>query len=245
VYQLDVGQTTRYDRIYLGACANSRSKYLYRLLDVGGILIGPFQVGQAQQLRRVVRRSETQFNVEVLGSVQFASLLEPEPTVAQPPEPPVAIENEEDPGEAPPVPLALAAPPFAPPPRRGDAVRRASAPAALTDRNSDAVPRLSDEGGPLGLPGVPFEFSLVERPWTPERSAFYPASFRRIVKMGLLCRPENPNLPCFPTEIWVKHIFPLCHKHWFEVHMDAAPCTTPQKELPQPSKASGANLYAQ
>ena len=54
--------TSGYDRIYIGACANSRSKYLYRrlssvftlvcpslnlkhgrLLEVGGVLIGPFQ----------------------------------------------------------------------------------------------------------------------------------------------------------------------------------------------------------
>jgi len=86
-YQLDVGVTTRYDRIYLGACANSRSKYLYRLLEVGGVLIGPFQAGRStQQLRRVVRQTESHFLVEVLGSVQFASLVEPAP----PPPPPAA-----------------------------------------------------------------------------------------------------------------------------------------------------------
>jgi len=82
VYQLDVAGTMRYDRIYLGACANPRSKYLYRLLEVGGILIGPFQVGPSQQLRRVVRLSEAEFGVEVLGSVQFASLVEPGPIFA-------------------------------------------------------------------------------------------------------------------------------------------------------------------
>lgn len=82
VYELDVGSTMRYDRIYLGACANSRSKYLYRLLEVGGILIGPFQAGHTQQLRRVVRRTETQFHVEVLGSVQFSTLVEPSPPAA-------------------------------------------------------------------------------------------------------------------------------------------------------------------
>jgi len=81
VYQLDINETMRYDRIYLGACANSRSKYLYRLLEVGGILVGPFQVGHMQQLRRVVRQTETEFNVEVLESVRFASLVEPQQAV--------------------------------------------------------------------------------------------------------------------------------------------------------------------
>lgn len=77
VYQLDVNRTMRYDRIYMGACATSRSKYLYRLLAVGGILVGPFQAGRTQQLRRVIRKTETHFSVEVLESVRFASLVEP------------------------------------------------------------------------------------------------------------------------------------------------------------------------
>merc|ERR1719284_1365906 len=79
VYQLDVEQGMRYDRIYLGACASAKSKYLYRLLEVGGILIGPFQAGHMQQLRRVVRRTEAHFSVQVLNSVQFTSLVEPSP----------------------------------------------------------------------------------------------------------------------------------------------------------------------
>jgi len=82
VYQLDVEQGMRYDRIYLGACANAKSKYLYRLLEVGGILVGPFQAGHMQQLRRVVRRDEAHFAVEVLNSVQFTTLVEPKPQQA-------------------------------------------------------------------------------------------------------------------------------------------------------------------
>jgi len=77
VYQLDVEQGMRYDRIYLGACANAKSKYLYRLLEVGGILVGPFQAGHMQQLRRVVRRTEAHFAVQVLNSVQVTTLVEP------------------------------------------------------------------------------------------------------------------------------------------------------------------------
>jgi|Transcript_114024 protein-L-isoaspartate(D-aspartate) O-methyltransferase len=84
VYELDVEQGMRYDRIYLGACANARSKYLYRLLEVGGVLIGPFQTGDMQQLRRVVRKTEAHFAVEVLHSVQFATLIEPAPDASLP-----------------------------------------------------------------------------------------------------------------------------------------------------------------
>mmetsp|Transcript_149802 Transcript_149802/g.272728 ORF Transcript_149802/g.272728 Transcript_149802/m.272728 type:complete len:511 (-) Transcript_149802:169-1701(-) len=85
VYQLDVDQGMRYDRIYLGACANSRSKYLYRLLEVGGVLVGPFQAGHMQQLRRVVRKTEAHFVVEILNSVQFSTLVEPTPVDPQSP----------------------------------------------------------------------------------------------------------------------------------------------------------------
>mmetsp|Transcript_93927 Transcript_93927/g.274960 ORF Transcript_93927/g.274960 Transcript_93927/m.274960 type:complete len:422 (-) Transcript_93927:109-1374(-) len=77
VYELDLNLGMRYDRIYLGACASTRAKYLYGLLEVGGILVGPFQVGHGQQLCRVVRESETQFKVEHLSSVHFAVLIEP------------------------------------------------------------------------------------------------------------------------------------------------------------------------
>eukprot|EP00931_Biecheleriopsis_adriatica_P104288 TRINITY_DN78975_c0_g1_i1.p1 TRINITY_DN78975_c0_g1~~TRINITY_DN78975_c0_g1_i1.p1 ORF type:complete len:483 (+),score=69.24 TRINITY_DN78975_c0_g1_i1:52-1449(+) len=77
VYQLDVNLGMRYDRIYVGACACARARYLYGLLEVGGVLVGPFQSGSSQQLRRVVRESEAQFKIEVLNSVHFASLVEP------------------------------------------------------------------------------------------------------------------------------------------------------------------------
>lgn len=77
VYQLDVNLGMRYSRIYIGACACPRAQYLYSLLEVGGILVGPFQSGHSQQLRRVIRESETHFKIEILNSVHFAALIEP------------------------------------------------------------------------------------------------------------------------------------------------------------------------
>lgn len=190
-YQLDVGVTMRYDRIYLGACANSRSKYLYRLLEVGGVLIGPFQAGRStQQLRRVVRQTESHFLVEVLGSVQFASLVEPAP-----PPPPTR----------PPPPLVAPA----------AATPSVAAPAVATGTSGAATPAAED-GQPAGLPGVPFTFALSERPWTRDRCWLYPPSYRRTVFMGLTCRPRDCYLPSLPAEIWVNHIFPLCPRSWFE-----------------------------
>ncbi|CAE7835364.1 PCMTD2 [Symbiodinium sp. CCMP2592] len=198
VYQLNVNETMRYDRIYIGACANSRSKYLYRLLEVGGVLIGPFQVGHSQQLRRVVRQTETHFFVEVLGSVQFACLVEPMQCTSR----------------------SMASGAFAPPPRTGthteefhnSAQSGTTTPATVS--SGDATD--GDNHQLVGLPGVPFTFSLLESPWTPERSWLYPASFKQAVATGLLCQPKHKGIVGLPAELWIKHIIPWCSRRWFE-----------------------------
>jgi protein-L-isoaspartate(D-aspartate) O-methyltransferase len=198
VYQLDVNYTMRYDRIYLGACANSRSKYLYRLLEVGGILIGPFQAGHTQQLRRVIRASETRFNVEVLGSVQFANLVEPDPLA--PPSTPNGVSSRHS---------------FS-----STGSRRGSA--ASVD---EAEQRIGSSM--VGLPHVPFTFELVEQPWTPERCWVYPASYKQVVRMSVRCRPRNHTIVCLPTELWIKHIFPWCPRWWFEQTRPSTPTLCP------------------
>lgn len=212
VYQLDVNHTMRYDRIYLGACANSRSKYLYRLLEVGGVLIGPFQAGHTQQLRRVVRHTETQFNVEVLGSVQFACLVEPPKTMP----PPDLVSTLATPAET-----ALGASPGT-----VSAISRRESTGSVAGAGS-----ITDADGnsqSMGLPGVPFTYSLYEWPWTPERCWLYPVAYKRIVSMSLRCRPRNHTTPCLPTEIWVRHIFPWCPRWWFELPRPATPLIGPQ-----------------
>lgn len=231
VYELDVTMTSRYDRIYLGACANSRSKYLYRLLEVGGILVGPFQVGNhSQQLRRVVRASETQFNVECLGSVQFASLVEPNVPTPLPPSPTMEAPT---PVFAPqPRSLGVFTPP---PPPRGAATPRSPVFVAPSARegvpaqgSGTTTPGATDDSGQaIGLAGIPFTFSLSEKPWTEERCWLYPAAYRNTVVMALLSRPCDSSAPCIPTEIWVKHIFPWCPKWWFDAKMQASSAESP------------------
>lgn len=84
IFQLDIVGGMRYDRIYIGSCADQSAAYLISLLEVGGILVGPFQVGFVQQLQRIVRQSETLYKVEVLNSVQFVMLqLPPRTSVTQ------------------------------------------------------------------------------------------------------------------------------------------------------------------
>jgi protein-L-isoaspartate O-methyltransferase len=199
VYELDVNYTTRYDRIYLGACANSRSKYLYRLLEVGGILIGPFQSGHSQQLRRVVRASETQFNVEILGSVQFANLIEPPPV----PRPLESIE------------LELGSPESGSSAQR-DSIVSVDGIFEGNDAPDGIAINRATTPTTVGLPDVPFKFNLLDQPWTVERCWLFPASYKRVVGMSLRCRPRDPSTQFLPSELWINHIFPWCSKGWFE-----------------------------
>jgi len=194
VYQLDINKTMRYDRIYLGACANSRSKYLYRLLEVGGILVGPFQSGRHQQLRRVIRRTETQFSVEVLESVRFASLIEPLPTS-----------------------LALSSSETPPPTSLPSPVQLPVAFPALPAGASTPTSSTTEEWQQVGLPGVPFTFALSERPWTPSRASLYPPSLKTAVPILQRGRLRDTSSCFLPREIWIQHVFPWCSKWWFAV----------------------------
>mmetsp|Transcript_72382 Transcript_72382/g.172479 ORF Transcript_72382/g.172479 Transcript_72382/m.172479 type:complete len:545 (+) Transcript_72382:102-1736(+) len=167
VYELDVNKSMRYDRIYLGACANSRSKYLYGLLEVGGILVGPFQAGRTQQLRRVVRQSEKYFSVEILESVRFAPLVEPTPTSGQD---------------------------SASPPQYPSLLQQATESVGFPAREHIELPK--NEGGKaMGLPGVPFTFRLCEVPWSEERSSLFPSSFRLSQHACILSSNRQSLLP--------------------------------------------------
>lgn len=74
-HDLDIKCSPRYQRIYLGACAGGESKRLLELLEIGGILVGPFATASGQYIRRVLRRSATVYEVKNLKSVQFGTLL--------------------------------------------------------------------------------------------------------------------------------------------------------------------------
>lgn len=78
-YDLDVALSPRYDRIYVGACIDEGSQHLLELLEVGGILVGPFVTPRGQFIRRVLRRSDENFEVKNLKSVSFGRLV-PSPT---------------------------------------------------------------------------------------------------------------------------------------------------------------------
>jgi len=184
-----------------------------------------------------VRQSETQFNVEVLGSVQFASLLEPSPvpTCLQTPRSSISgsgVSHTSSLASSSPAQASANAPlPFTPPPRRSLPVRRnsdGSSSSASSPPTEDA-PASGEGPQALGLLGVPFTFSLWEQPWTPERCWVYPKSYRQTVAMSLLSRPKDLALPCIPDELWVKHIFPWCPRWWFETAVVSTPGLAPHR----------------
>jgi len=87
-FQVDIGASMKYDKVYVSAAALSEHRALFQLLRVGGVLVGPFEVGgavegyfggQHQNLIRVSRTGpgEGDFTVEKLQAVQFAPLRHP------------------------------------------------------------------------------------------------------------------------------------------------------------------------
>jgi len=64
-----------YQRIYVGACVGEESKHILQLLEIGGIMVGPFETAYGQFIRQIVRRSTSSFEVSNLKSVQFGRLV--------------------------------------------------------------------------------------------------------------------------------------------------------------------------
>jgi len=83
VFDLDLGATIKYDRIYIGAgCPANYQNHLADLLATGGILVGPFD----DELLKIQRLTDDLdgFTVERIAGVCFAPLVR-SPCPAQPP----------------------------------------------------------------------------------------------------------------------------------------------------------------
>jgi len=92
-HDIDTKISPRYDRIYIGACVGNKAKQLLQLLEVGGVLVAPFEASVCtygegrhfggQSIRRVVRRSQTEFEVTNLKPVSFGHLMPSSPPVSE------------------------------------------------------------------------------------------------------------------------------------------------------------------
>ncbi|CAD7944701.1 unnamed protein product [Amoebophrya sp. A25] len=84
IYHLDTGSSAKYHRIYLGSCAPASLKAkIYDLLEIGGVLVGPWSLKRGHQvLRKVVRKSQREFDTTDIEPVQFTTLVEPQAQTA-------------------------------------------------------------------------------------------------------------------------------------------------------------------
>eukprot|EP00927_Polykrikos_kofoidii_P078668 TRINITY_DN75477_c0_g1_i1.p1 TRINITY_DN75477_c0_g1~~TRINITY_DN75477_c0_g1_i1.p1 ORF type:complete len:340 (-),score=35.99 TRINITY_DN75477_c0_g1_i1:184-1203(-) len=80
-YLLDIAESVRFDRIYVGAGAYRDARCLFKLLKSGGVIVGPFEDedSDGQTLIKARRVSAAQFAVSDQTSVSFAWLLKPTP----------------------------------------------------------------------------------------------------------------------------------------------------------------------
>lgn len=78
-YTLDIADSLRFDRIYVGAGAYRDGRELFKLLKSGGVIVGPFQneESESQMLIKARRQSATKFAVTDRTPVQFAWLVRP------------------------------------------------------------------------------------------------------------------------------------------------------------------------
>ena len=75
-FELDPESSMRFQRIYVGAGASQRTaSILFRMLEIGGIIVGPFSGAHGnQRLLRARRIGEAKFEVSEVLSVQFTPM---------------------------------------------------------------------------------------------------------------------------------------------------------------------------
>jgi len=78
-FAIDPESSMRFERIYVGAGASQRSaSLLFRLLEIGGVCVGPFAAAHgSQRILQVRRVGEARFEVSVVLNVQFTPLINP------------------------------------------------------------------------------------------------------------------------------------------------------------------------
>jgi hypothetical protein len=75
-FDLDTETSLKYDRVYIGAaCELKWKEFFCGLLNLGGVLVGPF----GNNLIKLVKKSDKEFSTHTLARVQFAPLIAADP----------------------------------------------------------------------------------------------------------------------------------------------------------------------
>jgi len=192
---LDPQTSMRFERIYIGAGAEeSMAVLLFHMLELGGVLVGPFSgpLG-SQRLLRVVRLGESAFQVRELMSVHFTPLL---PT---PPQPDAGGAGElSDPTAAP----AHTTPHASSP----DPAPQTHVPSSATLGATSSASGAASAGS--GRPRTT-SISLAPPEWSVASHDRFPATHRAAVRTVLLVHRRSTSLLSYlPKEMILQELLP-------------------------------------
>ena len=211
-FAIDVGGSMKFDRIYVGAGARSDAKFLFGLLKVGGILVGPFEHGTLgeQHLIQTTRTSERDFEIRRIMSVTFAELIAPPPpSQAHADSYPEAVA-----GTA--VEAAAAAVEVASTSANADGAAAAdSADADAAEDSEDSADSDSEDEGYFGRAPVPppartaTSLVLTGPTWAEHRPCLFSRSYIDVVVLLRLGASRDDSLVGkLPWELWHEHVLP-------------------------------------
>ena len=194
--ELDATSSMAFARIYVGAGADeSIASTLFSMLELGGILVGPFAGPDgAQRLLSVRRLGETTFQVRELMSVQFTPLLTHAPLEER-----AALAA-----------LAALANPAASAPSAAPTATPPVAGGTAAHRDASATPKRAGQGArALSI--------RIEAPvWSPDCHERFPASHRAAVCAVLLAHQRDGTLlGSLPKEILLQELLPKVGYHAF------------------------------
>ena len=196
--EVDPATSMRFQRIYFGAGADeSVAATFFNMLEIGGVLVGPFASSDgSQRLLRVRRLTESSFQVGELMWVQFTPLL-------------VSLPHDEVRG------VRAAA---APTTTHLDAAQSAVATGGGAESAADGASHHTDvadapPGRSTASPGMKRRrsnsISLAPPEWSVETHARFPAAHRRAVRAALLVHANAASeLSRVPHELLLQEILP-------------------------------------
>jgi len=180
---IDPDTSMQFQRIYVGAGADENvAALLFRMLEIGGILVGPFATADgSQRLLRVERIGEASFTVRELMHVSFTNILTSLPTR-------IVVPSSD---------------PFYP--------VEADEPTASAQHESDEVqadPVAGSSPSTKQRSRAP-SISLEAPHWTPETYVRFPAAHRAAIRATLLVHNRSESwLSSLPKELVVQEILP-------------------------------------